>query len=250
MTVVSKGRSRKLSELGVGHSSSVAAATYGETSKRLPRRSLRRRRVERWMLELGIWSFQLPAAAGLARLLLSQHSTAASPARTNHQLSPAHVIDQETFEDLLPLACQWAKAQEEFILARGASLTPRHTADARRVGVQGCSKVKVLVVDRIPLPENEQLAEAARRTHIITDASRGVAIGHGILIRADCWGDRELLVHQLVHVAQCERSGGLEPFVRDYLCDRQTCANFTIGSLEGEARGIAREICAADAAVG
>jgi hypothetical protein len=105
----------------------------------------------------------------------------------------------------------------------------------------------VLVVDRIPLPQNEELANAARCTHIITDASRGVTIGHGIIIRADAWGDRELLLHQFVHVAQCERSGGLEPFVREYLCDRQSCAKFTIGSLEDEARGRARELCAAGA---
>ena len=159
------------------------------------------------------------------------------------------LIDQETFEHLLPVAYQWAKAQEKFILARGASLGPAYTADARRLGVQDCSRVKVLVVDRIPLPDNEELAQAARCTHIITDVSRGVAIGHGIIIRADCWGDRELILHQLVHVAQCERTGGLEPFVRQYLCERRTCAKFTLGSLEEEARRIAREICTVDAPV-
>jgi hypothetical protein len=156
------------------------------------------------------------------------------------------VIDQETFEDLLPLAIQWAKTQEQFILARGASLGPQHTADARRVGVQDCSHVRVLVVDRVPLPDNEALAKAARHTQIITDTCRGVAIGHGIVIRADCWGDRELILHQLVHVAQCERSGGLEAWVREYLSDRHTCAKFTIGSLEEEARRLAHEVCAAE----
>jgi hypothetical protein len=154
------------------------------------------------------------------------------------------VINKKTFEQLSPLAYEWAKAQEEFVLAHGAPLGPAHAADARRVGIQDCDRVKVLVVDRIPLPDNEELADAARRAHIITEASRGVALGHGIIIRADCWGDRELLLHQLVHVAQCERSGGLEPWVREYLSDRHTCASFTIGSLEEEARRIAREICA------
>ena len=158
------------------------------------------------------------------------------------------MIDQETFERLLPLAYQWAKAQEQFILARGAPLGSRYTADAHRVGVRDCSRVKVLVVDRIPLPDNKELAEATRHEHLITDACRGVTIGPGIIIRADCWGDRELILHQLVHVAQCERSGGLELFLQEYLRDRRTCANFTIGSLEDEARRIAHEICAADAA--
>ena len=159
------------------------------------------------------------------------------------------MIDQQTFQNLLPLAYQWAKAQEQFILTRGTALGQRDTDDAGLVGVQEPSRVRVLVVDRIPLPYNEALAEASRRAQIITDASRGVAIGHGIIIRADSWGNRELLVHQLVHVAQCERSGGLEQWVKQYLGDRRGCAQFTIGSLEEEARRIAREICAAEPAV-
>jgi len=158
------------------------------------------------------------------------------------------MIDQETFERLLPLAYQWAKAHEQFILARGAPLGPRHTADAHRVGVRDCSRVKVLVVDRIPLPDNKELAEASRRTHIITDASRGATIGHGIIIRGDSWQNRELMLHQLVHVAQCERSGGLKTFVEEYLRDRRKSPDFTLGSLEDEARQRAREMCAADAA--
>jgi hypothetical protein len=156
------------------------------------------------------------------------------------------MIDQEKFERLMPLACQWAKAQEAYVLKHGVPLTPRQMADARRAGIQDSYRVRVLVVDRIPLPEDEELADAARHAQIITDACRGVAIGHGIIIRADSWQNRELLLHQLVHVAQCERSGGLESFVEAYLCDRRTCPDFTVGSIEDEARGLAREIYAAD----
>jgi hypothetical protein len=156
------------------------------------------------------------------------------------------VIDQPTFEKLLPLACEWAKAQEELILSRGSPLAPQHLADAQRAGVQDCDRVRVLVVERLPLPDEERLADVARRNSIITAATRGAGIGHGIIIRADCWGDRELLVHQLVHVAQCERSGGMESFVEQYLRERLTCASFTIGPLESEARRRAREICAGE----
>jgi hypothetical protein len=158
------------------------------------------------------------------------------------------MIDQEKFEYLVPLALQWAKAQEEIILQRGVPLGPAWSADARRVGVQNCARVRVLIVERMALPENVELAEAGRRTHIFTETSPGATIGHGIIIRADCWGDREVMLHQLVHVAQCERSGGLEAFLREYLGQRQTCTAFSIGSLEEEARGMAREICAAGTA--
>jgi hypothetical protein len=157
------------------------------------------------------------------------------------------MIDQETFENLLPFAYQWAKEQEEFVLAHGTPLSAQHLADARLAGVRDCELIRVLIVDRIPLPESGELAEAARRTRIITDDTRCVGFGHAILIRAEACGDRELLLHNLVHVAQCERSGGLEQWIRQYLVDRQTSPSFTIGSLEEEARRIAREICAAGA---
>jgi hypothetical protein len=158
------------------------------------------------------------------------------------------MIDQEKFERLAPLAYQWAKQQEAYILQHGARLAAHQLADASRAGVDNPDRVRVLVVDRIPLPDDEELAEAARRAQIITEASRGVAIGYGIIIRADSWQNRELLLHQLVHVAQCERSGGLECFVGEYLGDRVSSPDFSVGSLENEARGLAREICAADQA--
>jgi hypothetical protein len=154
------------------------------------------------------------------------------------------MIDQKTFDRLSRLACEWAKAQEAFILQQGVPLNDAQAADARQAGVQDPARVRVLVVDRIPLPETKELAEAARKAQIITDASRGVAIGYGIIIRADSWKNRELLLHQLVHVAQCERSGGLDSFVTEYLLDRRNSRDFSFGSLEDEARTFAREICA------
>jgi hypothetical protein len=154
------------------------------------------------------------------------------------------MIDQKDFERLAPLACQWAQNQEAYILKHGAPLAAHQVADARRAGVEAIGRVRVLVVDRIPLPENKELADAARQAQIITDSSKAVAIGHGIVVRADSWQNREVLLHQLVHVAQCERSGGLESFVIEYLLDRRSSRDFSLGSLEEEARSRAREICA------
>ena len=158
------------------------------------------------------------------------------------------MVDQQTFDYLLPVAYQWAKAQEEIVLAHGNPLSPRHMVDADLAGVGDRAAVRVLVVDRIPLPENPELAEASRRIGIITEDTRCVGFGRALIIRADAWNDRELILHNLVHIAQGERSGGLEQWVRRYLGDRTNCPNFTIGSLEEEARRVAREICSADAA--
>jgi hypothetical protein len=157
----------------------------------------------------------------------------------------AQLVDQETFERLLPLACQWAKTQEEMILAYGHSLSATQAADAFEAGVKNCERTRLLIVDRIPIPDHPELAQISIRTQILTPASRAWAIGYGIMVRADSWGDRELLLHNLVHVAQCERVGGIEAWVRQYLTERLTCGVFTLGQFEHEARVLAHQICAA-----
>lgn len=156
------------------------------------------------------------------------------------------MINQKDFDRLAPFASAWATSQENYILEHGVPLTRDQASDARQTGVREPSRVRVLLVDRIPLPEDKELANAARQSQIITDTSRAVAIGYGIIIRADSWLNRELLLHQLVHVAQCERSGGLESFVSEYLLDRRSSRDFSLGSLEDEARSLAREICAGE----
>ena len=158
------------------------------------------------------------------------------------------MIEPDKFETLLPLAYHWAKQQEEFVLSRGNPLSPRHLADARLAGVRDCARVRVLAVDRIPLPEGPGLAEASRRIGIITEDTRCVGFGYALIIRVDAWNDREMILHNLVHIAQCERAGGLEQWCRQYLGDRTNCPKFTVGSLEDEARRIAREICTASVA--
>jgi hypothetical protein len=156
------------------------------------------------------------------------------------------MIDQKEFDRLAPLACEWAKRQEAYVLKHGIRLNPDQNVDADLAGVTEPSRVRVLVVDRVPLPEDKELAAAARHAQIITDSSRGVAIGHAIIIRADSWRNRELFLHQLIHVAQCERNGGLDNFVMKYLLDRTTSRDFSVGSFEDEARSRARELCACD----
>jgi len=156
--------------------------------------------------------------------------------------------DDKTFEKLLPIAVQWAKAQEAFVLRHGSSLSSRHLADARLAGIKDPTRVRVLVVDRIPLPEDPSLAEASKRVGIVTEDTRCMGFGHALIIRVDAWHDRETILHNFVHIAQCERAGGLEQWCRQYLGDRTSCPTFTVGLLEAEARRFAREACATDVA--
>lgn len=155
------------------------------------------------------------------------------------------VIDQDQFVRLSPLAVAWAREQEECVLRFGSPLGERQVADARIAGVAHPEKVRLLAVDRIPIPKHPELAAIARAAQIITDASRGTAMGYGVLLRIDCWNDREVLMHQLIHVAQRERCGSLDAWVLEYLANRRD-ARFSFGSLEDEARERARELCTAN----
>jgi len=153
-------------------------------------------------------------------------------------------VDQQAFEKLLPIAIQWGKAQEAFVLRHGSALSARHIADAKLAGVQDPGRVRVLVVDRIPLPDDPNLAEASQRVGIVTEDTRCMGFGHALIIRVNAWHDRETILHNFVHIAQCERAGGLEQWCRQYLADRTNCPRFTVGELEAEARRFARQICA------
>ena len=151
-------------------------------------------------------------------------------------------ITPEQFELLLPLACHWAAAQEEHILANGEALSGAKLADARLVGVLHPERVRLLCVPEIPIPEHPTLRAAAQATEFITARTRGLTLRYGIFIRSDCRGDRALVVHELAHVAQYERLGGFEPFLRQYLSEYLTIG-YPAGPMEQEAIEIAARLC-------
>ena len=124
---------------------------------------------------------------------------------------------------ILPLATEWAAEQQNRILQEGVPLSVRELADALRVGVKDPEQVRLLQVETIPAPTHPMLQIAYQRSRVPT-APRGLTLYYGIFVRADYWRDRALIVHELVHTAQFERLGGIEPFLKKYL---QECA--TIG---------------------
>jgi hypothetical protein len=99
----------------------------------------------------------------------------------------------------------------------GVPLSEKEITNARAIGVQNPSQVRLLQVETIPRPTQPQLRAACVAIDFLTPAKGGLTLGHGIFIRSDCWGDRSLIVHELVHVAQYERFGGILPFLRSYL---------------------------------
>jgi len=147
-------------------------------------------------------------------------------------------IPSDQFEQLIPLACAWAAQQEADILARGVALTPLQLQDSKIAGITNPGKVRILRVERIPTPLNDELAQAGKITGLISPFTSGMAIHHGIFVRSDYWNDRGLLLHEMVHVRQYEQLGGIEPFLRQYLWECLT-VGYPESPLEQEAVRIA-----------
>lgn len=143
---------------------------------------------------------------------------------------------------VLPLAWAWVALQEQRICRHGVKLSTDQIDDARRAGVMHPERVRLLKIDEIPAGMPAALRAIGRRLGLVSPGTIGMSLRYGILIRADAWGDRRILVHELAHTAQYERLGGLRNFLRCYLCE---C--FTLGycdaPLESEACSISCAIC-------
>jgi|KBSMisStandDraft_5_1062788.scaffolds.fasta_scaffold140178_2 hypothetical protein len=123
------------------------------------------------------------------------------------------------FEAFLPLAAKWASSVERRILREGVPLSEQEMADAKAVGVCEPERVRLLALSRVPMPQNLTLRTAAAAIQFLTPATCGLTLRYGIFIRSDCWGDRNLVAHELTHTAQYERLGGIKPFLQQYLSE-------------------------------
>lgn len=119
----------------------------------------------------------------------------------------------------LPLVVRWAEREEARILRTGEPLSRESRLDAARAGVSRPEKIRLLKVPVVPAPRHPLLRAVGQLTGLLSPATAGMSLRYGIFIRWDCWGDRHLIAHECVHTAQCERLGGLEPFLRQYLLE-------------------------------
>ncbi len=138
------------------------------------------------------------------------------------------------FPKLLPLAARWGEALERRILREGVALNDEELADARALGLRHPDRVRLLCLASVPTPDDFALRTAAAAVQFLTPTTRGLALRHGVFIRADCWRNRGLIAHELAHTEQYERLGGIEPFLRQYLTECLTMG-YPAGPLEQEA---------------
>lgn len=114
---------------------------------------------------------------------------------------------------LLPFGTRWAEKQESLILREGRPLSEWETMWATDVGVRKPEAVRILPVPRIPTPGSW----FTRLLRIFTEGPTGMAVNYGIYLEASQATNPSLLVHELTHVAQFERLGGIEAFLKEYI---------------------------------
>ncbi len=117
---------------------------------------------------------------------------------------------------IAPATARWAADQERHILAEGQPLNHEALAFALELEITEPESIRVLEVKSVPLPAPRPLVKLATRWGIPVFEPAGMALGRGIYLLD---GHSRILRHELVHVAQYQRLGGIEPFMRRYLTE-------------------------------
>lgn len=115
-----------------------------------------------------------------------------------------------------PATARWAQDQERRILKEGIPLTAEALTFATELGIEKAEEVRVLELTPIPLPFPRGLVNLAAQWGLPFFEPAGMALGKGIYILN---GHSRVLRHELVHVVQYQRLGGIEPFMRRYLTE-------------------------------
>ena len=141
---------------------------------------------------------------------------------------------------LAPRAVAWAHAMEGEAMRTGRPLDVATQSLARELGVREPRRVRVVVVDRVPLPDEPALRAAALQVGLSQSTATGITLGHAIFVRRGSEADVRLLSHELRHVAQYEAAGGIPAFLAKHLVDLAT-HGYEDSPFEVDARAHERE---------
>jgi hypothetical protein len=151
------------------------------------------------------------------------------------------MIAPEIVVRVFPKAVQWATEMQEDILEHGQRLLLENRRDAEAIGVRWVDTVRFVVLDRMPLPSDPGLQRLVLETGLITERTAGITFGHGIVLKNDSY-DRRLMAHELAHVMQYERFGGVEAFIKEYVKEVASPPGYPNGPLEQEAARLADSV--------
>jgi hypothetical protein len=152
-------------------------------------------------------------------------------------MSESAPIGPEKFsqmEKMISLSIAWAEGQSARILENGELLRPEELELAEAAGVAHPEKVRILEVESLPLPDDEELKQAALSAGMLGPNMVGLTLGHGIFIVRGHRSTR-LVSHELRHVFQYEEAGSIANFMPKYLEQLVSCG-YANAPLEIDAR--------------
>ncbi len=117
---------------------------------------------------------------------------------------------------LLPQAIEWVESCSAKILSSGQPLTAAGLNVARTVGVLNPERIRIELVESLPLPDDQMLQDVALQTGLLGPDMAGITFGHGIYACTDHATNR-LLAHECRHVFQYESTGSIAAFLPVYL---------------------------------
>ena len=128
-------------------------------------------------------------------------------------------IPDAMLAELHPRVTAWVEAQERLILEQGEGLDESEMRIASQAGVLKPERVRLLAVAQVPLPQEGTLRRAAQAFGFVSEMTDGLTVGYGFFVRKSRRKDPALVAHELVHVAQYERYGGVQGFLAKYLAE-------------------------------
>lgn len=139
-------------------------------------------------------------------------------------------------EQATPVIADLLATTEVEVLVGGRPLSEAELSVARALGINAPEKIRIEVRRRFPMPDDPRLANAARELGLIfgTDDEAARTQGYAILLKPNFADSHRLISHELVHVAQYERLGGITPYAREYLIE-MLALGYSRAPLEQEA---------------
>jgi len=120
---------------------------------------------------------------------------------------------------MLPRVVAWAEELSAKGHAAGVALSAAQVEIARGSGVKEPARIRLIVVDQIPLPDEPSLKAAALQVGLSPASAAGMTIGYAVVARRGYETSTRLLSHEFRHVAQYEEAGGIRPFLTKHLAD-------------------------------
>jgi hypothetical protein len=138
------------------------------------------------------------------------------------------------FDLIVQLMVNWSEQWETHILKHGVPLDSEAMQDATCIGIAEPERVRVLEVPNVPMPPQQILYSTLVKSGVFSLDVNGLTLEYGIFLKTGALPLQYWLTHELVHVAQYERMGGLLPCLRQYLRECLTIG-YEASSLEQEA---------------